>query len=314
MLFSSYPKLVGNKYVLFQCCSHTVCLRTTFKRHFVGFSEAKAFNIGDKVMAGRGIREEDHFGEIRPNWNGCLHILPSVNQAVSPSSSRPGVKFSWKLLSSLSAACKSVKSLSFPESGGGGDQWVTSRAEVKGALRVHRVLTLHNRGSAKGLWLNLAMTSRQDNPVIFHQSNGFIPKLSDVADSWLVAGRWSRSRMTVWSLTFLTFAERKAVFRRTPEAVSLGKMRNITQMIPNPARLAAIFVWLLTSQPLVGHFKQPSALPVNSRSKNHPHILFYITHIYCNWTNIRMWHQMFAFPGFVLSDCFVGELLLLHWG
>lgn len=78
---------------------------------------------------------------------------------------------------------------------------------------------------------------------------------------------------------------------------------------PNPMRFAAIFAWLFTFHPFVLLIL---SIRLSFRWTPGPETMFYITHICCNYTNIRMWHQMFEFPGFVLSDCVAGESLLPH--
>lgn len=164
----------------------------------------------------------------RPNWNDCLHVLP-VHKRVCYSflvpSRTPSVCLKWGSIGRSYQVCllfvKLLKACLFHKAPGrrtrgrgwgggelnlerqsGENQWVTGRAEVKGAVRVHRALTLHNGecggsrgGSHAGLNLGIA-SQRWDSPVMhfpavqavahFHSETSL-----DVIDSWCVAGRWS---------------------------------------------------------------------------------------------------------------------------
>lgn len=155
----------------------------------------------------------------RPNWNDCLHVLPvykPVCYSFLVPSRTPSVCLKWSSIGRSYQVCllfvKLLKACLFQKAPGrrtrgrgelnlerqsGENHWVTGRAEVKGALRVHRALTLHNGecgGSHAGL--NLGITSQcRDSPVMhfpavqavvhFHSETSL-----DVIGSWCVAGRW----------------------------------------------------------------------------------------------------------------------------
>lgn len=112
------------KYVLLQYCSPIVCLSTTFRGLFFFL---KLGHLTQLIRWWLGLESEAEavLEKAGQTETTVYTSRPSINQSVVPSSSRPlpyirlpPVKFNWKMISSVSSACKTVKGLSFPESAG----------------------------------------------------------------------------------------------------------------------------------------------------------------------------------------------------